>query len=167
MEDTEKKILELYETLPSERKKKLLGDLAYTSKKQTVKKTLADETRDEALWYEALWKALSNHQGTSAGLLSPAALRAARVGSFEIIETFLKDTDLKALPIPKRFQIFHLLAQMLVNYCKKNAEYAGVPLSSKYVMNNIHLVPALFESQFPGYSRSGVSLTAFLKFVTP
>ncbi len=122
----------------------------------------AGDPREVEMWCGAIYEALQDTLGASAGAMGGPMLVRRVVGSPSVwrpVDSFMQSSGLADLQVRERQLVYGMLADLLVKYAAQVAGHVGVPLSVKFVGNNAINLAGVFEQSFPGYLAAGLAPT--------
>lgn len=148
-------VMKLVEALPVDGQRQVLDQLAL--RQQT---TEAAKPRDLDMWSQAVYDALQDALGASAGALGGPLIVKRTVGTqsaWKPVDEFLRHSKLGALPVRERLSVYGMLARLLVKHAQFVARKSGAPLSPKLVGSCTGNIAGVFEQAFPGYLFAGLA----------
>lgn len=120
------------------------------------------DPREVEMWCGAIYEALQDTLGASAGAMGGPMLVRRVVGSPSVwkpVDQFMQASGLAELQVRERQLVYGMLADLLVKHAAQVAGHVGVPLSVKFVGNNAINLAGVFEQSFPGYLAAGLAPT--------
>lgn len=125
-------------------------------------------TRDEEMWFASLQHHLAEITGSPT---VERKLQAATLGSiqegFACVHAFVQATGMGKSASYDRKALYNLLAGFVVEHAQHLAARISIPLTLKFVLQNVENVPALFDRAYPGYVRAGLACMVLDKVINP
>lgn len=148
-------IKKLAASLDPAARKQLLAELSLAASDADT-----GDVRDLDMWVQAVYWALVDANGGSAGAVpGPAIVKRALAssGGWSNVRGFMADAKFDQLKVAERQSVYALLAQMVVTQAQAIARNGYAPLGPKLVANCSQNIAGLFDQNFPGYLRAGLA----------